>query len=180
MAENVASEEEITCPYCGHVHVDMWRDINLDPCLEGEFNFDCDGCYRTFGVRATRVVTFLSIPIVDEPERQKVTLKIADWSEYPAGRTRDVSNHSGEAFRDDVLAPMLGQHKFIHIDLNGVLGYGSSWLEEAFGGLVRVHGFDGAELLRRLTFTHVIESDILNIRTFIEDAARRAKQPTQK
>ena len=38
------------------------------------------------------------------------------------------------------------------IDLDGTEGYGSSFLEEAFGGLIRDDGFRVASLKERLTF----------------------------
>lgn len=63
-----------------------------------------------------------------------------DFSRYPAGRHRTDGPWSGEAFRHDLLAPALHEGT-VEVDLDGTLGYGSSFLEEAFGGLVRVEGF---------------------------------------
>jgi hypothetical protein len=49
--------------------------------------------------------------------------------------------YSGEWFRDDILAPALREaaanSEILTIVLDGTSGYGSSFLEEAFGGLIR-------------------------------------------
>lgn len=75
------------------------------------------------------------------------TLRIADdFSRTPAGRYRTDGPRSGECFRDDYLLPLLRDGKKVVVELDGVEGYGSSFLEEVFGGLVRVHGFDGDRL----------------------------------
>lgn len=71
-----------------------------------------------------------------------MTITIAkDFSRYPAGRYRNDGPYSGEKFRDDMLAPtlaLLGNGERLHILMDGVRGYGSSFLEEAFGGLMRL------------------------------------------
>lgn len=60
-----------------------------------------------------------------------------DFSRTPGGRYRSDGDYSGEDFRESVLIPALEQHARIVVDLDGVLGYTTSFLEEAFGGLVR-------------------------------------------
>ena len=75
-----------------------------------------------------------------------------DFSRAPAGRCRNDGPRSGEAFREDHLAPALREADKVVVHLDGVEGYGSSFLEEAFGGLVRVDGFAGEKLRRSLIF----------------------------
>jgi hypothetical protein len=65
-----------------------------------------------------------------------------DFSRYPGGRWRRDGPHSGEQFRDDVLAPALKSvaddpSAKVVVNIDGVAGYGSSFLEEVFGGVVR-------------------------------------------
>lgn len=60
-----------------------------------------------------------------------------DFTRYPAGRFRSDGPYSGEQFRDDFLVPAMEKGESVSIDLDGVRGFGSSFLEEAFGGLVR-------------------------------------------
>jgi hypothetical protein len=64
-----------------------------------------------------------------------------DFSSTPGPRWRHEGKHSGEEFREEVLAPALMEAaaagETILVDLDGSEGYASSFLEEAFGGLVR-------------------------------------------
>ena len=62
-----------------------------------------------------------------------------NFTPYPVGRTRSDGRHSGEAFRDDYLVPAL-KAGAVTVAMDGAKGYGSSFLEEAFGGLVRLRG----------------------------------------
>lgn len=65
----------------------------------------------------------------------------ADFSPYLGGRYRADGPWSGEQFRDDVLLPKLEaamqSNEILVVDLDGVAGVPSSFLEEAFGGLLR-------------------------------------------
>ncbi len=77
------------------------------------------------------------------------TISIAnDFTRYPGGRYRKHGKGSGEEFREDFLVPNLDREEEVTIVLDGTAGYSSSFLEEAFGGLVR-RGY-GRELLHRL------------------------------
>lgn len=66
--------------------------------------------------------------------------------------------YSGECFREDYLVPALKAHDKVIVNLNGVLTLGSSFLEEAFGGLVRNHHFTHNELKKRLKIEFELES----------------------
>lgn len=77
-----------------------------------------------------------------------------DFSEYPAGRYRDDGEFSGEVFREDLLLPMLKNFDVVEINLDGSMGYGSSFLEEAFGGLVRLGKFTRDALHQKLKFKY--------------------------
>lgn len=94
------------------------------------------------------------------------------FSEYPAGRYRADGAHSGEVFREDLLVPLLVKHDLVEVDLDGAMGYGSSFLEEAFGGLVRKHRYSSALLHRKLRFKSDDEPSLVNeIWVYIDDAA---------
>ena len=73
-----------------------------------------------------------------------------DYSSVPAGRFKEDGPFSGQRFREEMLLPALRSATTVTVDLDGVEGYGSSFLEEAFGGLVRVDGFTDTELRNRL------------------------------
>lgn len=73
----------------------------------------------------------------------------SDFSPYPAGRYRTDGPYPGETFRDEKLIPALRENDEVIVYLDGTNGYGSSFLEEAFGGLVR-RGFTALELEKKL------------------------------
>jgi hypothetical protein len=65
-----------------------------------------------------------------------------DFSEFPFGRTSpDDGEFTGQAFRDKILKPILDKlqaNDKITVNLDGVIvGIGSSFLSESFGGLVK-------------------------------------------
>lgn len=88
--------------------------------------------------------------------RSTKTISIAkDFSERPAGRYLTDGKFSGQAFREKLLLPNLIDGQTLVVELDGVRGYPSSFLEEAFGGLVRKHNLSAADLLERLTLSAV-------------------------
>ena len=74
-----------------------------------------------------------------------------DFSRAPAGRYIDDGPNSGQRFRDQFLVPALSAHQHITLEMDGTRGYGSSFLEEAFGGLVRL-GYAADVLLKKFAF----------------------------
>lgn len=80
------------------------------------------------------------------------TVNIArDFSDTPGGRHRRLGPSSGEEFRDRLVA-LLEKGQNVEIILDGTEGYGSSFLEEAFGGLVRLRKWNATELIERIKF----------------------------
>ncbi|TXD43129.1 DUF4325 domain-containing protein [Xanthomonas campestris] len=73
-----------------------------------------------------------------------------DFSPVPAGRHRADGDFSGEVFRDEFLAPALRSASLVTVVLDNTEGFGSSFLEEAFGGLVRNCGFSKNTLHKQL------------------------------
>ena len=72
------------------------------------------------------------------------------FSKFPAGRFRKDGRYSGERFREEFLVPALEKGTTVTVLLDDVAGYGPSFLEEAFGGLVRKRYFDKESLKARL------------------------------
>lgn len=86
----------------------------------------------------------------------RIQIEIAtDFSRSPAGRFVSDGPNSGERFRNQFLAPALKRGDFITVMMDGTRGYGSSFLEEAFGGLLRI-GFDKDFLFKHI---NIISSD---------------------
>lgn len=70
-----------------------------------------------------------------------IMIKLSDFSKFPSGRDDNDGDFNGEKYRNSILAPQIkaakATGKKIEISIDGVLNFGSSFLEEAFGGLVR-------------------------------------------
>jgi len=73
-----------------------------------------------------------------------------DFSRTPGGRLISDGPYSGQLFRDRTLAPALKEAvergEKVTVVLDGPRGYLSSFLEEAFGGLIRFRVFDKKQL----------------------------------
>ena len=69
-----------------------------------------------------------------------------DFTRTPGPRFRSEGKFSGEEFRQEFLekwfAEARQQGAKLFIDLDGGYGYAQSFIEEAFGGLARIHGSD--------------------------------------
>lgn len=64
------------------------------------------------------------------------TIRVLDFTKFPGPRYKKYGANSGEEFRDSVLLPALQSDHELVVILDGVRGFGSSFLEEAFGGLI--------------------------------------------
>lgn len=86
---------------------------------------------------------------------------IKEFSTKPYGRNhQDVTpeeyKDTGEAFRLNILAPALQDknNEKVRVILTGYNRYARSFLDEAFGGLIRASGFTYDELCNRLEYEH--------------------------
>lgn len=71
------------------------------------------------------------------------------FSKNPYGRYVSDGKYSGESFLKNHLSPALDKYRTVTVNLDGTLGYGASFLDEAFGGLVR-RGHTASSLKGRL------------------------------
>ena len=97
-----------------------------------------------------------------------------DFTLYPSGRYASDGPWSGEIFRKKHLGPALLDNDIVTVVLDGVMGYGSSFLEEAFGGLVR----DGlirsmSEFDEKIVLVSESTALITEIREYIQDEINR-------
>lgn len=72
-----------------------------------------------------------------------------DFSRTPAGRFYADGPDSGERFRNQFLEPALVEFGTVVIEIDGTDGYSSSFLAEAFGGIVRKLGLTPDEAIVR-------------------------------
>jgi hypothetical protein len=105
-------------------------------------------------------------------DQSRVVNLAREFSRFPAGRYLTDGPASGQQFRGDVLVPALrSTAEKVVVELDGTLGFGSSFLEEAFGGLVRECGFTSEHLRRTL----VLMSSDSSLEAEIWDYIDRAK-----
>lgn len=90
-----------------------------------------------------------------------------DFSKYPAGRYVEDGPASGQLFRDKFLIPALKESRRLTIELDGTRGYGSSFLEEAFGGAVRA-GFAPDIVKQTFALISVDKSLVEEIHDYID------------
>lgn len=87
-----------------------------------------------------------------------ITIVIArDFTDTPGGRYKNEGEFSGEEFRNCLLRPKyeeaVRENKELFIDLDGCMGYPSSFLDESFGGLARE--YPGKDISKRI----ILKSD---------------------
>ena len=107
-------------------------------------------------------------------------LKISEeFSELPGGRYRYQGSNSAEEFRDELLRVkydlcLINNEKLV-IDFDDGYGYGSGFLEESFGGMVRL-GYDSCELLNNLVFKSDDDVELPDkVKLYIERANKNKK-----
>lgn len=105
-----------------------------------------------------------------------MTVNIArDFTRYPSGRYRENSASSAEEFRERFLQPPLLRGEKIRVEFDGTTGYSSSFLEEAFGGVVRSTHKPAAYILPLLQFESSDLSLVEEVRQYIAEASDRLK-----
>ena len=86
-----------------------------------------------------------------------------DYTETPGARWRHQGPYSGEEFREERLEPLYqkvrGTNEIITITLDGAYGYPPSFLEEAFGGLVRQYPND--DVYSKFSFVSNDQPDLI-------------------
>ena len=106
----------------------------------------------------------------------KLIIKVKDFSITPGSRYKDEGDFSGEEFRESILEPKFEEALRIKakiiIDLDGTIGYGTSWLEEVFGGLARKYGSE--KILEIIDFKSDEEPYLVNdIKEYIKNANKK-------
>jgi hypothetical protein len=98
----------------------------------------------------------------------KVIIIAKEFSRSPSGRYLKDGPHSGTRFREEILFPALMAGS-VEVVLDGVLTLGSSFLDEAFGGLVREKGLSSKTLREKLVITSKIQTYASRVWSYIED-----------
>ena len=76
---------------------------------------------------------------------------VKDFSRSPGARYPSEGNFSGQEFREQLLSPKLKEaidaDVKLRVILDGSAGYATSFIEEAFGGLVRENAYSLDQIL---------------------------------
>ena len=111
-----------------------------------------------------------------------IRIKISkDFTQTPGGRYKEHGAFSGEEFRENILYPKYmeacKENKRLEIDLDGCFGFPSSFIEEAFGGLVRkIQNDDIANIIGRFVFISNDEPSLLDeIKEDMKNASKEKK-----
>lgn len=106
-----------------------------------------------------------------------IKIKICnDFSNIPGGRYISEGDYSGELFRETILVQKyqeaLKENTELEIDFDGCYGFGTSFLEEAFGGMVRIHHEHG--MLNRIRLISTEDETIPeNIIKYVKEAEEK-------
>jgi hypothetical protein len=94
-----------------------------------------------------------------------------DFAITPGARKKEDGDFSGELFRERFLEPIFTKSKDekVEINLDGVEGYSTAFLEEVFGGLARKFGINEVE--KRISFISNEEEFLIDeIKEYIKKA----------
>lgn len=96
-----------------------------------------------------------------------------DFSPTPGGRYITDGPYSGEEFRDKFLIPKLHESDQLLIILDGARGYPSSFLDEAFAGLVKEKGWSAGEFNEHIVIrgSGSYEIYVRDIVSYVKEAA---------
>jgi len=97
-----------------------------------------------------------------------------DFSKNPSGRYIKDGKTSGEVFLKNLLLPAVKTYDLVEINFDGVRGYGSSFLEEAFGGFIRETKMSLIDFFKKVK---IITQDPLleqEIKSYLEDEVKRS------
>ena len=103
-------------------------------------------------------------------------IKIAtDFSRIPCARFLSEGDYPGEEFREKILCPMLKDaiknNEKLEIDLDGTAGLGTSFLEESFGGLIRIDRINYQDIINTIILISVDDPDYkIEIYDYLKEA----------
>lgn len=103
---------------------------------------------------------------------EKLIVLARDFARHPGPRFVSQGPNSGEKFRK-LLVKNLTDYDKVAVDLDGTSGIGSSFLDEAFGGLVFAEGFSPSDVRRRVRVISLLDA---SYRVSVEDAINLASE----
>jgi|1048.fasta_scaffold29970_2 hypothetical protein len=103
------------------------------------------------------------------------------FSPTPGPRYIHEGKFSGELFRKNVLYPRVSEaiEKNIpfEVNLDKTAGYGTSFLEESFGGLIRMHKLSYDKIMHLMTLISKEEDYLIDdVNEYLKDAYEESKK----
>ncbi|WP_281772266.1 STAS-like domain-containing protein [Haemophilus parahaemolyticus] len=96
-------------------------------------------------------------------------IKVAEFSKTPYGRTDEDGAFNGKRFRLQKLKPAFEGKEDVTIDFHDIAPPGSSFLHEAFGGLIRYENMTLSEILKKLRIISNFPLYEIQIKKFLEE-----------
>lgn len=118
---------------------------------------------------------------MEERHMTDIVIRFAnDFAKNPGGRYKKDGSFSGEEFREGWLVPKINQAIAnagrVIVELDGTFGYAASFLDEAFGGLIREGHFSRDVLARVLQ----IRASALHVQLYKELAEQYMDEATRQ
>lgn len=113
---------------------------------------------------------------------EKIKISVTkDFSPTPGPRYKHEGKFSGELFREQVLfqkvAGAIEKGVPFEVDLDGTAGYGTSFLEESFGGLIRVNKLSYEKITSLITLVSTEEEYLIDdVMEYLQDAYEESKK----
>lgn len=113
---------------------------------------------------------------------EKIKINICrDFSPTPGPRYIREGKFSGESFREKVLYPKVCEaiEKNIpfEVNLDGTAGYGTSFLEESFGGLIRIYGLPYDKIMSLMSLISIEEDYLIDdVNEYLKDAHEESEK----
>lgn len=98
-----------------------------------------------------------------------------DFSSTPGPRYKEEGDFSGEVFRQTILLPKIiksiEEREKLIIRLDGTDGFGTSFLEESFGGLIRENHLKYEDIIQVLELISIEEPYLIDdINSYLKEA----------
>lgn len=127
---------------------------------------------------------FISYPIYDylyvycqkptkNPQSLVNTIKLSSYSKEPFGRYPSDGDSDGQTFRNNFLIPALKTHEIVTIDLDVLHEINSSFIDEAFAGLIKYCDFTFKNLEQRLKFIAKNSDWINEIKWYMQEEQQK-------
>ena len=100
---------------------------------------------------------------------------LKDFSRTPGPRYKIQGNNSGEQFREQILTnavrEAIATQTVLLVDLDGTSGYTTSFLEESFGGLIRIEKIRYQDVINHVKIKSDEDNEYLDeISEYLDDA----------